>query len=148
MALLRYDPWSSMSDLQKEMNHLFKHHLSMDDDNSKVETSQWTPDVDIKEEDKRFFIHADIPGVEPEGIEISVDKGILTIKGERFNETTESKQGYTRTERVAGTFYRRFSLPDTADLDHISASNKHGVLTVDIPKREVAASRRIEVKSS
>ena len=114
-------------------------------DQSNVVTSQWTPRVDIREEDTRFAIFADIPGVDPKDIEITMEKGILSIKGERKAETTEQNGKLTRTERSHGLFYRRFALPDVANADGIQATGKNGVLEVSIPKRAEVAPRRISV---
>ena len=116
------------------------------DDTSRIEGSDWTPAVDIKEEGDRYLLHADIPGVKADDIEVSMDKGVLTIKGERKHESTESKEGYKRVERSHGVFMRRFSLPDGVDGENISASSKDGVLEVVIPKSEPEKPRRIEVK--
>ena len=99
-------------------------------------TSRWTPAVDIREDAEQFTITADIPGVEPKDIEVTMENGVLTIKGERKLEARdEGDNGYRRVERVYGGFYRRFTLPDTADAEAISAAGKHGVLEVTIPKR-------------
>ncbi|MBK6435858.1 MAG: Hsp20/alpha crystallin family protein [Rhodanobacteraceae bacterium] len=117
------------------------------DDQSNVVTSQWQPRVDIKEEPKRFVIAADIPGVDPKDIEIHMDKGVLTLKGERSAETRSEDGKFTRVERVHGSFHRRFALPDTADAEQISASGKHGVLEIVIPKKADAAPRRIAINS-
>ena len=100
---------------------------------------------DIREEADRFVIFADIPGVDPKEIEVQMDKGVLTLKGERAGEEGES-QGYSRRERAWGAFHRRFALPDSADADNITASGRHGVLRIDIPKRPRATPRRIEVQ--
>ncbi|WP_306581841.1 Hsp20 family protein, partial [Dokdonella sp.] len=84
MAITRYNPWSTPNNLQSELMGVFDRFLGNDDtDQSNVVTSQWTPRVDIKEEDKRFVILADIPGVDPKDIEVHMDKGILSLKGER-----------------------------------------------------------------
>lgn len=91
-------------------------------------------------------MRADVPGVDPEAIDISMEKGVLTIKGERKSESTQETGSYRRVERQSGQFYRRFTLPDSADADKIEASSEHGVLMITIPKQEVAVSRRIEVK--
>jgi HSP20 family protein len=108
-------------------------------------TSQWAPRVDIREEDKRFVILADVPGVDPKEIEISMEKGILSIKGERKAESKEETGKLTRVERSYGAFYRRFALPDSADADGITAVGKHGVLEISIPKKPEVAPRKIEV---
>lgn len=147
MALVRYEPWNMLDQLHREMNQLFDSRLRKNgDDESKVATAEWVPAVDIREEPQRFVIHADIPGVDPKDIEVHMENGILTIKGERKQETEEEKEGYKRIERVRGSFFRRFSLPDTADADAISAKAKDGVLEVIIPKHEQQQPRRIQVE--
>lgn len=144
MTLVRHEPWSTFSQFQNELSKLFDRRLTSED-NSMVETSHWIPSVDIKEEHNRFMIYADIPGVDPKNIEITMENGVLNIKGERTQETKEEKEGYSRVERQKGMFYRRFALPDTADPDNITAQGKHGVLEISIPKREKAKTRKIEV---
>ncbi|MDQ3039338.1 MAG: Hsp20/alpha crystallin family protein [Pseudomonadota bacterium] len=114
-------------------------------DDSSIVTSQWTPRVDIKEEPNRFVLFADIPGVDPEQIEVQMDKGILTVKGERSIERVEETESFSRIERRHGSFHRRFALPDSADPENISASGRHGVLQITIPKRPETTPRRIQV---
>jgi HSP20 family protein len=116
-------------------------------DSSKIATTQWTPSVDIKEEDNRFVIYADLPGVDVKDIEITMEQGVLTIKGERSYSDEAKGENFHRVERAHGTFYRRFSLPDSADADNIQASGKDGVLEVVIPKRVKEQPRRIAVNS-
>jgi len=149
MALVSYDPFGTLSKLQQEVNRAFQNRLgSLDsDDGSNVATSQWTPAVDIEEETERFVITADIPGVAPEDIDITMDAGILTIKGERNAEKSVEQNGFRRVERVSGTFYRRFTLPDSANPEGISAHGKNGVLEITIPKGEKAKARRISVNA-
>ncbi|MGO4700412.1 Hsp20/alpha crystallin family protein [Dyella sp. 2RAB6] len=106
----------------------------------------WAPRVDIKEDDKRFVILADIPGIDPAGIEVSMDKGVLTIKGERTQEAPAEGDRYTRVERAHGAFLRRFALPDSADAEGITAHGRNGVLEVSIPKRAETAPRRINIE--
>lgn len=109
-------------------------------------TSQWAPRVDIREEAERFVILADIPGVDPQDIEVQMDKGILSLKGQRAGEEQEEGARFSRRERTWGSFHRRFALPDSADPDGITASGRHGVLRIDIPKRPQATPRRIQVQ--
>lgn len=118
-----------------------------DGDQSTVETSQWAPRVDIREEDKRFMILVDVPGVDPATIEVSMDQSILTIKGERQVDSEENGGKLTRQERVYGTFHRRFALPDSADADNISAHGKYGVLEISIPKKPETTPRRITINT-
>jgi HSP20 family protein len=146
MSIARYQTWGHNPRFQEQMKQVFDRFLGEDEtDQSNVVTSQWTPRVDIKEEEKRFVILADIPGVEPKDIEISMDKGILSIKGERKSETTEQSSKLSRSECSYGAFYRRFALPDSADADGISANGKHGVLEISIPKRPETTPRRINI---
>ncbi|MFU8787382.1 MAG: Hsp20/alpha crystallin family protein [Methylobacter sp.] len=143
MAIMRYEPWGLLNQLQRELN------LSQDEKagEGSVATAEWAPAVDIKEEADKFVIHADIPGVKPEAIEVSMEAGVLTVKGEKETEVKTEKEGYKRVERTSGSFYRRFSLPDSADGEAISAKCKHGVLEIIIPKREAIKPKRINVSS-
>jgi HSP20 family protein len=146
MTIMRYAPWAPSNRFQAEMKNVFDQFFGdVDTDQSSVVTSQWTPRVDIREEDKRFVILADIPGVEPKDIEVSMDKGVLSIKGERKSEVREENGNATRVERAYGAFHRRFALPDSADAEGISASGKHGVLEISIPKKPELAPRKIAV---
>lgn len=148
MNLIRYQPWGLANQLHNEINRLFDHNLAGQDNESGLTASDWVPAVDIKEEAKRFVIHADVPGVDPKDIEITMEDGILTLKGERHSEASEQQDGYRRVERVSGQFFRRFTLPDTADAEGVSARGNHGVLEISIPKHEKAQPRRITVKAS
>jgi HSP20 family protein len=147
MALIRYQPWEAFNQVRDELNRLLDlPYGETDADSSRVVTSHWAPAVDIKEEDNRFVIYADLPGVKVEEIEVTMDKGVLTVKGERKSESTEEKNGFRRVERARGTFYRRFSLPDTADSERIQATSRDGVLEIVIPKHEKQLPRRISVQ--
>ena len=148
MSLMRYNnPWNLFDALQRDLYNLDRSQDSNQlDDEANVATASWAPSVDISENDNAFTILADIPGVDPKDIEISMDKGVLSIKGERKSEKVEEKENYRRVERQRGQFYRRFTLPDSADAEKIEAKSEHGVITITIPKQEVAVSRRIEVK--
>jgi len=108
--------------------------------------ANWVPPVDIREEENRFLLHADIPGVKPEDIEVTMENGVLTISGTRASEKSEDENGYRRVERITGRFFRRFTLPDTADAEGINAKSHDGVLEVIIPKHERVMPRRISVE--
>jgi len=103
--------------------------------------------VDIKEEANQFIIHADLPGVEVKDIDISLENGVLTLKGQRSIEQKEETDKYRRVERVRGSFLRRFSLPDAVDAEKVSAKCRDGVLELLVPKREAAQPRRIAIES-
>lgn len=150
MSLIRYEPLSLLDRFQKELSQLGQWDVlsgpAGNDDGSNVVTSNWRPAVDIKEEQDRFVIYADLPGVNPKDIEVTMENGVLTLRGERKDEMVEDKEGFHRVERVRGTFYRRFSLPDTADADRIQANGKDGVLEIVLPKHEKVQPKKIAVK--
>ncbi|MCU7932358.1 MAG: Hsp20/alpha crystallin family protein [Candidatus Thiodiazotropha sp. (ex Codakia rugifera)] len=145
MNITRYDPWRSMEDWRQELDRVFHPLLHRDDDTSRVVGGEWAPAVDIKDEDNRYVIRADIPGVKPEDIEVTMENGVLTIRGERKFEETEEKENFRRIERSHGIFYRRFSLPDNTDAEAVQATGKDGVIEVIIPKTKEKQSKRIEV---
>jgi HSP20 family protein len=146
MAMLRYEPFIFLNQLQREVNRLFETSRIGDEETGHT-LADWMPAVDIKEEPAHFIIHADLPGVDSKDIEINLEKGVLTLKGQRIVETQKDAKQYRRVERVRGTFLRRFSLPDVADADKVSAKCKDGVLEVILPKREVAKPRRIAIEA-
>lgn len=140
MAITRYEPWGLLNQLQRELERGVAE--------GSTATAEWAPAVDIKEEPDKFVLQADIPGVKPEDIDISMEEGVLTIKGEKKTEAVTEKENYKRVERTYGSFYRRFSLPDTANPDAITAVSKNGVLEVTIPKREAVQPKKISVSSA
>jgi HSP20 family protein len=142
MSMIRYEPWSLFDQLRRELETSMGSRSSED---SSIATSDWVPAVDIKENDDNFVIMADIPGVKPEDIEVQMDNGMLTIKGQRETESKEEKDDYKRVERHFGSFYRRFSLPDTANPEQVVAESDHGVLKITIGKQVKHQPRRIEV---
>lgn len=144
MSMIRYNPWNVFEQLQREMHQPLSAYDA--DEEGSVATANWAPSVDIREDDASFTLLADIPGVDPKDIEVTMDHGVLTVKGERNAEEKTEKENYRRVERQYGMFYRRFTLPDSANPDKIEAHSDKGVLKVVIPKQEVAQARRITVK--
>lgn len=144
MNMMRHEPWSLLEQMRREMTQAMESRAS---EGSSVATSDWVPAVDIKEEQDHFVIVADIPGVDPKDIEVHMENGILTIKGEKESEKKDEREGYKRVERTFGSFYRRFSLPDSADPEKITAKSNHGVLEVRIAKHEKVQPRKISVNS-
>ena len=144
MTMMKYEPWNLLDQMRREMDRALDTRTA---EGSSVATSDWVPAVDIKEEKDSFVIVADIPGVDPKDIEVHMENGMLTIKGEKESEKKEEREGYKRVERSFGSFYRRFSLPDTADAQKISAKSNNGVLEVRIAKQEQVQPRKISVNS-
>ncbi len=144
MALVNYDPFFSVRQLQDDINRAFRGWSS--DDSSGV-TADWIPAVDINEFDDRFQLFVDVPGVDPKDVEITLEAGVLTITGNRYMQAEKTDENIVRrrTERGSGRFYRRFILPETVDADKVKATDRHGVLEISIPKQAKAQPRRIKV---
>jgi HSP20 family protein len=106
----------------------------------------WSPAVDIVETDNNLVIKADLPEVKLEDIEVRVENGTLTLKGERKFEKEEKTKGVHRIERSYGSFIRSFSLPDSFDTNNVNAEYKNGVLTITMPKKEAAKPRQVKVE--
>ena len=141
MLVTHYSPWLVRGNAQA------KQALDRFFNTTDTESNAWTPRVDVREEASRFVILADLPGVDPAAIEIQMDKNVLSLKGERKSETREEGAKFTRVERTQGSFERRFTLPESANADGISAAGKNGVLEISIPKKPESAPRRIAINS-
>jgi HSP20 family protein len=144
MALVNYDPFYSVRQLQDDINRLFSGWST--EDSSGV-TADWIPAVDINEFDDRFQLFVDVPGVDPKDVEITLEAGVLTITGNRYLQAEKSDETIVRhrTERGTGRFYRRVILPESVDADKVKAMDRHGVLEISIPKQAKAQPRRIKV---
>lgn len=147
MAITRYEPWTVVSQLQNEINRVFG---NLQDTESSSATAEWVPAVDICEYADRFELLADIPGVDPKQVEITLDNSVLTLSGERRDEPSGADNGQNalqqqRRERRLGRFHRRFILPDTANAEKVTAAGRNGVLEITIAKHAKAQPRRISV---
>ena len=129
------EPWTLLNRISRELG-------------APSSTVAFIPAVDVQEEKDRFVVKADLPGVKPEDIEITAEKGILTLRGERKSDKQDTTQGYERLERASGSFLRRFTLPETADAEAIKASHVNGVLELSIPKRPQEQPRRITIQAA
>jgi HSP20 family protein len=151
MPLNRFDasfqPWSLMSRLHQDLDRVFGREWP-GADASDGAVSDWTPSVDVQELKDAFVVRADLPGVEPKDIDITMENGVLTLRGRRASEVRREDEGYRRIERITGEFFRRFALPDSADADAITAQASNGVLTIRIGKRAEVQPRRVEVRTA
>ena len=146
MAIMRYEPWSMLSQLHKEMDQAFDRLRGGEEGQGSLMQGAWQPAVDIKEEDDQFLVTADVPGVNPKDIEVTAERGVLEIRGERKHEQRTSEKGFTPVERSAGAFYRSFRLPDNVDADNIRARCDHGELQITLPKKATTEARKITVE--
>ena len=142
MNLVNWSPFSELDSLFDRYARDISHSRS-----ARGDVMSWRPAASIVENDKEYVISADLPAVKREDVNVTVENGVLSIKGEKESEKKEEREGYKRVERSYGSFYRRFSLPDTADPDKISANSNNGVLEVRIAKQEKVQPRKISVSS-
>jgi HSP20 family protein len=149
MNITRFEPWSLFDAMQRDFDRMAGRRLdypARDDNGHSV--ADWVPAVDIVEQANRFVLRADVPGVKPEDIDVNMENGVLSVSGQRATESTEEADGVKRIERISGRFYRRFTLPESADADGISATSADGILEVVIPKRPEVKARRITVEAA
>jgi HSP20 family protein len=161
MYVTRHSLWNNSTPVPPGLRQALDQLQSGRQNESTGEVARpWSPRVDIREDEKRFVILADIPGIDPALIEVSMDKSVLSIKGSREvngslgtvagdagNDAKAPSGKFTRVERSNGAFHRQFSLPESADADGITASGNHGVLEISIPKKALATPRRITINS-
>jgi HSP20 family protein len=139
MTVVRYEPWGLLNRLRREIDDTFE---------TSARDASWTPAVDIHEEAKQFVVRADLPGVTAKDIEITAEKGVLSLRGVRNFEQRNDDGHYSRIERVNGKFVRTFTLPENVATDQINAKFKDGVLELTIPKIAKPEPRRIEVQAA
>ena len=144
MAIIRYSPFNTtepfpgLTAFQDTMNRLF----------TEPNGRPWVPPVDIVENENELIVKADVPDVKFEDIDVQIENGTLTVRGERKVEKTSDKSGWHRMERSYGSFERAFTLPETIDPEHVKADYKNGTLTVTLPKKELAKPRQVKVEVS
>ena len=147
MGMNRMDPFRQISSIQEELNRLFGRTFAEEAAEERRQID-WIPPVDVAEAEDRFLICVELPGVTSDDVEISVENSVLSIEGNRRFYSDQKQESFHRIERRFGSFGRSVTLPSTADVERISASFDEGVLTVEIPKKEEAKPRRIEVKAT
>ena len=138
-------PVNSLFNLHNQLGRVFGDLLSSNDSESTEENSSWIPTVDISENDSGFEIHAELPGVAQEDVQVSVTDNLLTIKGEKNQKRETENKSYHRVERRYGTFQRSFTLPRHVDTGNIKGDYKDGILTLTIPKAEAAKPKEIQI---
>jgi HSP20 family protein len=136
-----------MEEMEKRLSTLFgRQTLRADSEKEALTMAEWSPLVDITEDEKGYLIKAEVPDVKKENIKLTVQDDVLTISGERKSEKEEKGKKYHRVERTYGSFMRSFTLPEDADGSKVSAEYKDGMLNVHLPKSEMAKPKSIEVK--
>jgi HSP20 family protein len=148
MTLVRHAPWALMNRLQRDLDGQWRALTAPDDRGAPLQPAALVPSVDVHEDAESYVVHADLPGVLPADIEVTADRGTLTIRAQRRAAEREGNSGNGRVERFAGTFIRRFTLPDDANAAAISARSLHGVLELTIRKHVRPEPRRIHVEAA
>jgi HSP20 family protein len=138
MSITLREPWQFLNQFNRNIGVVGANSASV----------SFIPAVDVREEKDRFVVQADLPGVAPTDIDVTAEKGVLTLRGERKQEKREESAGYERIERVSGSFTRRFALPENAQAEAIKARFTHGVLEVSIPKQPEVAAKRVVVEAA
>jgi HSP20 family protein len=145
MSITRYDPFRDLRALQDEVNRLFSSSLTRDFGDEGLSRGAWAPSVDIYENKDNVVLEAELPGMNREDFELTVENSVLTLRGERRFEKRDEGDNYHRVERSYGAFTRSFALPQTVSAENASAEYKNGVLRVTLQKREEVKARRIQI---
>jgi len=155
-GLTRWEPvkgqwsaWKDLEDLEKRLATLWgRSPVKGERDKEAMTVAEWSPLVDISEDEKEYLVKAELPEVKKEDVKLTVQDNVLSITGERKYEKEEKGKKYHRVERSYGSFMRSFTLPEDADGSKVAAEYKDGVLKVHLPKSEKAKPKSIEVKVS
>ena len=149
MNISRFEPLSLINVLHRDLDQIAARRFGASGhEEVSHSVADWVPAVDIIEEKERFLLRADVPGVNGEDIDINMENGVLSVSGQRIANASGEAEGLQRLERANGKFYRRFTLPETANAEEISATSSNGILEIIIPKQPQVSSRRITVKST
>ncbi len=142
MNMIKYDPFRELRNLQDEMTRLF---IAAPRGRDELGGGSWIPSVDIFEDQDQLVLEADLPGMNREDFEISVENNVITLKGERKFEKKVEGDNYHRVERGYGSFSRSFTLPQTVTSEGATAEFENGILRVALPKRAETKARKIEI---
>lgn len=146
----RWDPFKDMEELTARLAPWFggTERRPSEGQNENLTVAEWSPLVDITEDEKEYLIKVELPEVKKEDVKVTVENGRLAIAGERKFEKEEKDRKYHRIERSYGSFLRSFTLPDAASAESVVAEFKDGVLKVHLPKTEKVRPKSVEVKVS
>jgi HSP20 family protein len=147
---IQWNPFREMDEIQRQMSSLLGGNLfrrsNLTNGEENVTAPQWAPLVDVIEDEKEYLIKVELPEVQKEDFKVTVDKGLLTISGERKGEKEEKGRKFHHVERYYGRFERSFSIPEDAETNNVKAEFKDGVLRVRLAKSEKPQPKQIEVK--
>lgn len=146
--LSEWDPFRELDEMHNRLSRFFGGRSLSRRSNGRenITLTEWTPLVDITEDDKEYLIKVELPEVRKNDLHVRVEDGVLTISGQRQFEKEEKSRRYHRVERAYGSFTRSFTLPDDADPQQVNAEFRDGVLSVHVAKDKNARPKSIEVK--
>ncbi len=143
MTLRRWEPFRELRRLREEMDRWPRFRVGFGDEEEGLE--DWLVPLDVVEEGDNIVVHASVPGVKPEDIDVTLEENVLTIKGKAEDEKEHKEGGYLMRERRAGAFHRTLRLPATVDTEKAIPTYEHGVLTVTFPKVEAKKAKHLKV---
>ena len=143
--LVTWDPYREFRSLSDRVNRIFGATSARRGEES---LGNWMPPVDIAEDKDKIVLTAELPGFKEDQIEVQMEGGVLTLRGERRFEEEKEGRNYHRVERSYGQFARSFTLPNNVDKEKVQATFSDGLLSVELPKREEAKPRQIKISSS
>lgn len=149
VMLTRWNPAGEAANLSQRMERLFDEMVGRGlwrTSEDRPLRGSWVPAVNILERKDAMVITADLPGLKAEDVEVTVEEGILSIRGERKLEETSEEESYHRVERLYGVFERTFTLPNSVDVEKIEARFSNGEMTLTLPKREESKPRSVKIK--
>ena len=141
-----WKPFRELERMRREMDRLWDSFFEGRASRKVEEVAEWSPTLDVSETKNDLVVKAEIPGIDPKDIDISLANEMLTIKGEKKQEKEEKEENYHLVERSYGSFARTIRLPREVQSDKISASYKNGILKVTLPKSEEAKKKEIKIK--
>ena len=149
MNLIKWDPFRELEDVSDRLNRIFGRPATRGEASQEMlGMADWTPSVDISETDSAYLIKGEIPGVKKEDVKVTIEDGMLTMRGERKMEKEEKDKKFHRIERSYGSFMRSFRVPDDADETAVKAEFKDGMINVTLPKSAKAKTKAINVSVS
>ena len=146
MNLTRWEPFKETEELLRDYLPEFRGRFVRHGGTSRNAAFDWSPVADVSESEREYLVKAELPGVKPEDVKVTLEEGVLSIRGERRQEQEQKDEKMHRVERFYGSFARSFTLPDGVDAANIRAETKEGVLVVHVPKLKIEKSKPIEIK--
>jgi HSP20 family protein len=145
MNLVKWDPFAELEDVSKSLNRIFGRFPARPADREALAMADWAPTVDISETDSAYMIKGEIPGVNKEDVKVTIEDGMITMRGQRKLEKEEKDKKFHRIERSYGSFMRSFRVPDDVDENAVKAEFKDGMINVTLPKSGKSKARSINV---